>query len=212
MSDSLKTTIDKIRALSEQYSIKSMNINVLCDKVGISRDDFYRHFESKTDMVQKVLDSERESFNKIFDKYDFEGVNAIEILFVVSREICRNFEDVSPSVTYNFNKYFPNIYNEHVEKRIEFIFEKIKINLEKGIQQGMYRNDLSKELVSRLYISRLLDIHNPELFSPQKFSFEVLFDVMFENFVRGIATPEGLAYFEEQKKNSRFIRNQQNGK
>ncbi len=198
--------IEKIRPLSEKYSIKSMNINALCKKINISREDFYTHFENKSDMVQHLLDYERSAFNRIFEKYDFDGVNAIEILFVVSREICSNFDDVSPSITYDLNKYFPTIYNAHVEKRIEFIFDKIKINLDKGIRQGMYRDDLSQELVARLYISRLLDIHNPELFSPQKFSFEVLFDVMFENFIRGIATSEGLAYFEEQKKNSRFIK------
>ncbi len=204
----IKEIIEKTRVLAEKYSINSMSINTLCDKIGISRDEFYVHFKSKGDLVHIVLESERGAFNKIFERYDFEGVNAIEILFVVSREICKNFKDVSPSITHGLNKNFPNIYNKHVEKRIEFIFEKIKINLDKGIQQGMYRNDLSKELVARLYISRLLDIHNPELFSPQKFSFEVLFDVMFENFVRGIATPEGLDYFEEQKMNSRFFKNE----
>ena len=81
----------------------------------------------------------------------------------------------------------------------EFIFEQIQLNIEKGIRDGMYRSDLTTELISRLYIRRLIDLHNPEYF-PEKFSFNNLFDAMFDNFVRGIGTKEGIQYYETQKK------------
>jgi hypothetical protein len=117
----------------------------------------------------------------------------------VSKAIQDNFTDISPSVTLDLNKYYPEIYRKHVDFRIEFIFEKIKINLEKGIKQGMYRDDLSTELVARLYIRRLIDLHNPEFFPADQFSFETLFDVMFDNFIRGIANEKGILYYEQQK-------------
>ncbi|MCK4361200.1 MAG: hypothetical protein KAV70_05605, partial [Bacteroidales bacterium] len=87
----------------------------------------------------------------------------------------------------------------------DFIFGKIKINLTKGINQGIYRDDLSIELIARLYISRLTDIHNPEFFPPEKFSFQTFFDVMFENFIRGIAKPEGIKYYEKQFEKQKIL-------
>jgi hypothetical protein len=42
------------------------------------------------------------------------------------------------------------------------------------------------------------------LFPPEKFSFEMLFAVMFEDLVRSIAKPEGIAYFEEKIKSVKF--------
>ena len=63
----------------------------------------------------------------------------------------------------------------------------------------MYRGDLSIELVARLYIRRLIDLHNPEFFPADKFSFQTLFDVMFDNFIRGIANERGIEYYEKQK-------------
>jgi hypothetical protein len=42
-------------------------------------------------------------------------------------------------------------------------------HIEQGIQQGVYRQDLSVELVSRIYISRLIDIHNPDFFRQTNF-------------------------------------------
>ena len=76
----------------------------------------------------------------------------------------------------------------------------MKINIEKGIRQGIYREDLSIELLARLYISRLIDLHNPAFFPPEKFSFKVLYEVMIDNFIRGIANDEGLVHYKKLRK------------
>ena len=140
----------------------------------------------------------------IIDTNNFEGVNAIDILLIVSREVGDRFRDVSPSMTFDLKKYYPDIYHKHIDERIDFIFKKIQINLEKGINQGMYRDDLSVELVARLYIRRLIDLHNPEFFPAEKFSFRTLYDVMIDNFIRGIATETGLAYYETKRTKLNF--------
>ena len=54
------------------------------------------------------------------------------------------------------------------------------------------------ELVSRLYISRLIDMHNPEFFPPEQFSYDTLFDFMFDHLIRGIANKKGLEYYENK--------------
>ncbi len=198
MDKKLQEIIEKARNLSFTYGIKNMSIDDMCNKLGISKKTFYKYFKNKTDLVEKVLEFERERFKSIFVEYDFEGVNAIDILLTVSKEIALRFKDVTPSLTFELKKYYPELYQKHFEARIDFIFEKIKINLTKGINQGIYRDDLSIELIARLYISRLIDIHDPEFFPPEKYSFEIFFDVMFENFIRGIAKPEGIKYYEKQ--------------
>ncbi|MCD4666178.1 MAG: TetR/AcrR family transcriptional regulator [Bacteroidales bacterium] len=198
MKKILQEIIEKARNLSFTYGIKNMSIDDMCNKLGISKKTFYKYFKNKTDLVEKVLEFERERFKSIFVEYDFEGVNAIDILLTVSKEIALRFKDVTPSLTFELKKYYPELYQKHFEARIDFIFEKIKINLTKGINQGIYRDDLSIELIARLYISRLIDIHDPEFFPPEKYSFEIFFDVMFENFIRGIAKPEGIKYYEKQ--------------
>jgi len=50
----------------------------------------------------------------------------------------------------------------------------------------------------------LIDLHNPEFFPADKFSFQTLFDVMFENFIRGIANEAGIRYYEQQKQKVNF--------
>jgi AcrR family transcriptional regulator len=186
-----------VRDLTEKVGVRNITFERICKELNLPRETLFHYVENENDLVKKVLEFERESFKVIFDEYNFDGVNSIEILLVVSREISMRFKDINPSITFDLKKYYPEIYQEHFQKRIDFIFEKIKRNIEKGINQGMYREDLSVELVARLYISRLIDIHNPDFFPPERFSFPMLFEVMFESFIRSIARPEGIKYFED---------------
>ncbi len=198
MDNKLRILLEKAHDISFTYGIRSMSMDDISRKLGISKSTLYKHVKNKTDLVEKILEFEREGFKKIFLDHDFEGVNAIDILLTVSKEVSKNFKNVTPSITFELKKYYPELYQRHMDQRAEFIFQKIQINLRKGISQGMYREDLSIELAARLYISRLLDLHNEELFPPEKFSFQTLFNFMFENWVRGIAKPEGIKYFEER--------------
>ncbi|MEI6899894.1 MAG: helix-turn-helix domain-containing protein [Bacteroidota bacterium] len=191
--------LDRARDLFYREGVRNVSMDKIAHESGISKYSLLRIFKNKQTLVEKLLDQERESFTVIFSNYNFDGVNAIDILLTVSKEMSINFKGITPSLTFDLQKYYPEIYNKHVDDRIEFIFGKIKINLEKGINQGVYRNDLSVELVARLYMRRLIDLHNPEFFPPDKFSFQTLFDVMFDHFIRGIANEKGIEYYEHQK-------------
>lgn len=200
MDEEFKRIIEKIREYPFRRGIGHLSLAKVSSKIDVPESQIRKYIRDEAELVEKVLEFERESFKIIFDVHDFEGVNAIDILLTVSKEIALKFKNISPAITFDLKKHYPDIYQEHFEKRRDFIFEKIRINLEKGISQGIYRNDLSIELISRLYISRLIDLHNPDFFPPEKFSFETLFNVMFDNFIRSIAKPEGVKYFEKKRK------------
>ena len=200
MNKEFKGIIARIRAYPFPDGIGDMTIPELSKKTGIPRELIYKYVEDEKDLIRQVLKFERESFKVIFDQHNFEGVNAIDILLTVSREIASKFKDVSPGITYDLKIKYPDVYNRHFKSRMDFIFGKIKINLQKGISQGIYRDDLSIELVARLYLSRLIDLHNPDFFPPEQFNFDTLFDAMFESHIRSIANAEGLKYWNKKKK------------
>lgn len=201
MDNTLKDILENVRELFYKYGVRSVSVDDICRGIGISKKKLYQYVSSKNELVEKLLELERQNFEVIFSQHNFEGINAIDILLTVSMEIGENFRDISPSMTFDLKKYYPDIYHKHIEERIEFISQKIQINIGKGINQGMYRTDLSVELISRLYIRRLMDLHNPEFFPTEKFSFRTIFEVMIDNFIRGIATEKGLAYYESKKIN-----------
>jgi hypothetical protein len=201
MNHELKTLISQIRSIANVDGIEAIKLVELYQNQDISKDLLDQYVNDEHTLVELILEDERDKFEEIFTVHDFDGYyDAIDILFTVVKEMATKFYHLSPSVTLKYKELYPDIYKKHLNERINFIFGKIQINLQKGVSKGMYRDDVSIELVARRYISRLLDIHDVENFPPEKFSFTTMFDQMFESFVRSIATVEGIAYFEKKKK------------
>jgi TetR/AcrR family transcriptional regulator, cholesterol catabolism regulator len=155
-------------------------------------------------LVEEILNFEQQNLENIFSEADFTDINAIDGLLHVSKEISNKLVNIIPCITFDLRLKFPEVRQSFVEKRINFVDSKIKGNFEDGMAQGMYRPDLSPELISRIYISRLIDMHNPDLFPNQTISFSVLFDVMFDTFIRGICTDDGKNYYEKKIKCMNF--------
>lgn len=192
------TLAEKLRTYIARYGINDFNETHL-KKVGLTIDELKENFSDRQDMVQTILEYERKCFEEIFNEYNFEGWNAIDILLIVSDEINQRFFNVTPSVTVTLAEFFPAIFEDHLQKRSDFIFEKMKINIEKGMQQGMYKNDVSSEMLARMFIAKLNDIHNPLIYPPEEFTFSTIFNNLIENLVKNITNEEGWNYYKQRK-------------
>lgn len=195
----LKPLLDLVR----KNALETKNVNVSFEHLStipeLAIDVLKKHVSNSDELVEKLLMHEMNKFVEILDSIKMDEMNAIDAMLVVSREISLQFESIFPSVSPHLKIQFPQIYHIQFDQRIKYISSTIRANLNNGIRQNLYRSDLSTELIARLYISRLIDIHNSDYFPAEEFSFEVLFNQMFESLIRSIATPEGLIYFVKQK-------------
>ena len=201
MTKELSLLIDSIRTLANDKGIDAITLKKLRKNAKFSNELLTKHFVNDEVLVKYILESERNKFEVIFIDHDFDGYfDAIDILFTVSKEMAGKFYNLSPSITHSYKIKFPETYDDHLTKRIDFIYGKIQVNIQKGILEGLYRDDESIELVARRYISRLLDLHDPENFPPEDFSFTTLFMQMFDSFILSIATKKGIKSYNEKRK------------
>lgn len=199
MKYNLNDILKEIRSILVNEGVGSINLNKISKKLDISISDLNAFFSDDEDLVSQLLEIERGKFDGIFEENDFQSGNAIDAMLLVSKEISDRYDYISPAYSADLEKIHPNIYQDHFNKRRDFIYRKIQLDLRKGITQGLYRSDLSTELISRLYMSRLVDIHNTDYYPVDKFPFETLFDIMFDSFIRSIATKDGLEYYLKNK-------------
>ena len=150
-------------------------------KMGTSLEEINENFSDMEDIAKSIFEQERIAFEKIFKEYDFDGWN------------------VSPSVSYKLAEAFPELFEQHKLERSNFIYEKIKINIEKGMQQGMYKNDVSSEMVARMYIAKLNDIHNQEIYPPEVFDFATIFNNLIDGVIKTITNEDGWQYYKQRK-------------
>lgn len=196
--------VEDVRKLLTGYKSNEFTLQNLARDLNLPVENLIKAFGDESGLVEEVLNYEQYHLEKIFSDVDFTAGNAIDELLQVSKEINQKFGSILPSINFDLRSEFPEVRQRFVEKRVDFVNTKIKSNIESGIQQEMYRYDLSPELVSRIYISRLIDLHNPDFFPNSSISFTVLFDVMFDTFIRGICTEEGKNYYEKKIKCMKF--------
>ena len=197
MNEKQTQLIEKLRNYVYRYGVDLSDENLA--KVGLSRQEIDQNFSGMEEIARDIFLQERLAFESIFDEYNFDGWNAIDILLLVGNEIYNRFFNVSPSVTYRLAKAFPQIFEQHRTARANFIYEKIKINIEKGMQQGMYKNDTSSEMIARMYLAKLNDIHNTDIYPPEAFNFATIFNNLIDDVIKAITNPDGWQYYKQRK-------------
>jgi len=195
--------IKTIREVALEQNINPVTIENLLETKLIPEDLLKEYINNNEQLAELILENEREQLKDILLSYEKED-NSLDILFKVSKEIAENFQKISPFLSNQIKALYPEIYEEHFSKKSDFIFERISGNIQRGIWNGFYRDDISTELVARRYISRLIDLYNTENFPLEELSFSTVFVEMFENFVKSIATEKGLDYWEKKKKQEGF--------
>jgi hypothetical protein len=204
MRDPNQPLVEEVRKLLPGYTSDKFTFRNLASDLNKPEELLVKTFGTEAVLIEEILNFEQQNLESIFSEADFTDTNAIDGLLHVSKEISEKMANILPCITFDLRLKFPEVRQSFVEKRVNFVDSKITANFEDGMAQGMYRPDLSPELISRIYISRLLDLHNPDFFANQTISFSVLFDVMFDTFIRGICTENGKNYYENKIKCLKF--------
>jgi hypothetical protein len=107
---------------------------------------------------------------------------------------------MNSTTEHDLKKYYPAHFEKILKARREGIYDYILVNLKKGINEGLYRKDLNKEIIAKLYLWRSENAHLDELFTVEEFTSIKLFIELLTYHVRGIATDNGILVLEKKIK------------
>jgi len=192
--------LEEIKELFFEFGIKNLNMDDISRKLGISKKTLYRFVKSKEDLIAKLFEYEQIKWVEAIDNIGEQHVNAIEKLFKVSMLVYEEMKRFNPMLMFELRKYYEQLFNEHHARKLGHISKSMRLNLNQGIEEGLYRRDINNEAVVAIYMNYLVEMHNTDLCKMAAITFDELFRIMFENHVRAISTPEGVAYFEMRKK------------
>jgi TetR/AcrR family transcriptional regulator, cholesterol catabolism regulator len=195
----LRLILEKAIGLFDEFGIRNINMDDISRNVGISKKTLYQYVKSKEDLIERLFYYDQMKWDIEFSKLKLDELNAIEILLQVSLMVFEEMGKLNPKIKFELKKYYEPIFSGFMTKKQSHIFELISKNIEKGIIEGLYRNDVNISLIAGLYVRTLVDMHNKDYCFVENITFEQLFQVMFENHIRAISTSEGISYFEKRK-------------
>lgn len=195
-----RNTIAKVHDLLMQFGIKSLTMDDIARNLGISKKTIYTFVSDKADLVEKAIIYYMDEDKAVMEKIHDDSENAIEELISISKNVSQHLRKMHPSILFDLQKYYPKAYEKFEEYKSEHVMACVKRNLEEGISQGLFRENLNIPIVAKLYVGRIDLIMDPTVFPPSKFDVK---DVFYENIryhIRGIASEKGVKYLKERFK------------
>jgi AcrR family transcriptional regulator len=159
--------------------------------MGISKKTIYSHFENKTRLVEACTMHVFDSVSRGIDQICALKKNPIEELYEIKKLVMEHLNEEKTSPQYQLQKYYPRIYNTLRKKQFDMMHACVINNVQKGIEQGIYRNNLNIEFVARIYFSGVSSIKDNRLFPTTRFPVAELMDDYLEYHLRGIVTSRG---------------------
>lgn len=205
MQKDMQDIIQKIADIYFRYGIKSVTMDDLARELGISKKTLYLHFNDKKEVVIKVIDHIIKAQKcGISDALNKPDTNAIDKLMMMTHFFAEHLRNSNASLTYDLQKYYPDVWDEVIEFKREEVYRHIIDNIETGIREGLYNDNMNYEIIARAYVSRM-EMYQTDLWQPlDKYPLGEVFQTLFIYHIRGIASKKGINYLEKNMENWKF--------
>ncbi|WP_311195840.1 TetR/AcrR family transcriptional regulator [Antarcticibacterium sp. 1MA-6-2] len=132
---------DIIRTAADMFltfGFKSVTMDEIANKMGISKKTIYANFSTKTKLVQATTIYILKSIEQGIENIKARENNPIVELYEIKKFVMNHLKDEKSSPQYQLNKYYPKVYQEVQENHSEMMHCSLADNLKKGIDDGLY--------------------------------------------------------------------------
>lgn len=190
--------IEKISKVFMHYGIKSVTMDDLATKLGVSKKTLYVYFKDKKDMVRQMVTMKTQNDAVFCENAKMESENAIAAFLTITSYVLKKIREVHPSVFFDMQKYHNDAWQILEKHRVMFIHQLLKDNMIRGIKEGIYREDINVDILPRVFIGRFDTAFDQKTFPPTEYSFEDVFNEMLMFHLRGMVNEKGLKYLQER--------------
>ena len=176
---------------------KSVTMDDIANKMGISKKTIYTHFSNKTKLIEETTSHYFENMSCGIDDIINENHNPIEELFLIKNFIVENMKDEKSSPQYQLQKYYPRINDQLLKKQFSIMEDCVIKNLTHGKEENLYRSEIDENFIARIYFKGMVAIKDDETFPDDKFDRKFLLENYLDYHVRGIATAKGIQILEQ---------------
>lgn len=201
-NDTALRILEQARDLFMQYGLKSVSMDDISNRLGMSKKTLYQYFADKEELVAAVVLSIIKHNQQTCELSISKSKDAIHEMFLALQDVSELFSSMNPSILFDLSKYYPKAFQIFHRHKNDFIYNVIRKNLERGIQEGLYRNDLQVDIISRLRLETTLIPFNPEFFQAVKANMVAISEEMTYHYLYGIVSIKGYKMTEKYKNKS----------
>ncbi|WP_442795218.1 TetR/AcrR family transcriptional regulator [Pelobium manganitolerans] len=189
--------LEKARELFFFFGVKSITMDDIAKHLSISKKTLYSCYKDKAEIVNLIMGDLLQAHVAEILKTKETAANAVEEVLTQSRVLYQIFKEVKPNVFFEIEKYFPEIAGQFADHRGTCVLESISQNLERGIAEGLYRNNLDIPFVARLRLNALMSAFDEKAFEMEMPTLHIL-NKLTSFYLHAICSAEGKKLIAEQ--------------
>jgi AcrR family transcriptional regulator len=194
----------KAEELFMQFGIRSVSMDDIAHSLGMSKKTLYQYYADKDELVNAMIDNHIREMQTDCEGCREAASNAIHEIFITMERIVDDLGSINPMVLYDLEKFHYKAFQRFKEHKDKYLFRVVRNNIEWGVREGLYRDDIDVDIMSKFRIESMMIPFNVAVFPPGKYNLGHISEMIIQNFAYGLATIKGhqlIQQYNEQRKN-----------
>lgn len=187
--------IKKATDMFLKLGFKSVTMDDIAGEMCISKKTIYKYFSNKETLIEEGTEVVHQNIHRLMEEVISENHNAIAENFKMREMFKEMFKSFDQSPAYQLKKHYPEIYEKMMANEIEDCSRFFRMNIEKGISEGLYRKETDIEAAVKFYYTLIFSINENTMMEKDAYELEAK---ALEYHTRALATPNGIAELQKQ--------------
>ncbi|NBC07819.1 MAG: TetR family transcriptional regulator [Bacteroidetes bacterium] len=145
-----------------RYGIRSVTMDDIARELGISKKTLYQTVDNKADLIGKLMQRHMQEEKEAMEAIRLRATDAIDEMLQIGSFVIERVSEITPGTIYDLQKYYQSLWRRMKKEMQEHVYGIIIDNLQRGIEQGLYRKELEPEIVALLYVGKSLLVTDEE--------------------------------------------------
>jgi TetR/AcrR family transcriptional regulator, cholesterol catabolism regulator len=185
--------------LFSQYGFKSITMDDIARRAGISKKTLYLHFANKDEVVNESVIWHKNNMGANCEAILNEAENAIEAMVKMLAFFDEMHKKINPMAIFEMQRFFPLAYKTFRDMMLEKDVVMLANNINQGIKEGLFREDVNADLMARYKMETSMLILQPNLLVSDRNDLMSVAMEIGEHFLYGIMTPKGEKLYQKYK-------------
>ena len=195
--------LDKILAacaeLFSQYGFKTITMDDIARRAGISKKTLYQHFANKHEVVHESVVWYKNQTSGSCEMVLKDAENAIEAMVKMLAFFDSMHKKINPMAIFELQRFFPESYRVFKDMLLERDVQQMRNNILQGMKEGLYREDLNADLLARYRLESSLLMLQPNLLVSDRNDLMTVALEIGEHFLYGIMNTKGEKLYQKYK-------------
>jgi AcrR family transcriptional regulator len=189
--------LEKATELFMRYGIRSITMDEIAAQLGISKKTIYQFFTDKDEIVEAVVNQQIKKNELECVQFRSNSENAVHAVFIAVKETEEMLSGMNPLIMYDLEKHHPKSFKKFKDFKYQFFYKEIKENLQRGIEDELYRPEIDIDIVAKHRIESAFMGFNQDLFPHNRYKMsDVLLEIAFL-FLYSVTTLKGRKMIEK---------------